>query len=121
MTKIHTGSERRKYPRAEERVLLLYQSPEAHGTQSSTSKNIGAGGLCFETDGKLATGDILRIEMFKPIGARLEERLAMNLAGEVKWMKEIGTGRYRLGVKFIDIEDRDRNEIIKNVATRLKQ
>ncbi|MCK4436756.1 PilZ domain-containing protein [bacterium] len=120
MTKTYTGQERRKYPRVEEEWGLLYKASKATEIKSSSTKNISGGGICFEAEGHISPGDVLEIQVNKPIGGGLKATLPIHADAKVIWIKQTETGKYRLGLQFVDMKDKYQKEIIRNVKEQLK-
>ncbi len=120
MPETFTGQERRQYTRLEEKIPLVYQSFEILEGKSSFTKNISGGGLCFETEVAVYDGDVLWIQIHKAIDAGLTRRAPIYAIANVCWVKQIDTGKYESGLEFIDIKDRDRNEIIRHVEEKIK-
>lgn len=121
MTETFAGQERRKYPRLEEKMPLVYQTFDILEGKTSSTKNISGGGLCFETEIAVCQGDVLWIQIHKAIDSGLTRRAPIYAIAKVCWVSEIGTERYESGLEFIDIKDRDRDEIASHVEGKLKQ
>jgi c-di-GMP-binding flagellar brake protein YcgR len=127
MTKACTGSERRKYPRANEKVQVLYCAGEGVSlgylseVRNSATRNISGGGICFETEIYIPPNSILEVQVNKTIDDKLGIALPIHADAKVTWIKQIKTGRYRLGLQFTDINEGHQEEIIKNVKEKLKE
>ncbi len=120
MAKTFTGQERRKHRRLEEQMPLVYQSFEVLEGKTSFTKNISGGGLCFETEAAVYDGDVLWIQIHKAIDAGLTRRAPIYAIAKVCWVNQIDTEKYESGLEFIDIKDRDRDEIISHVEGKIE-
>ncbi len=120
MAKTYAGSEKRKHPRLGENVPLLYEAPETSEIKTSSTINISGGGFCFETEFCLSPGNILKTQIYKPIDDPSTARLPIYATAKVMWIKQIEIGRYESGLQFIDIDEKHRDEIIRDVGEKLK-
>ena len=118
--KTPAGSERRRYPRAKEEAGLLYQKPKGSEIEDSITKDISGGGVCFETEIYVPPATVMEIQINKPIGG-LRATLPMRINAKVIWIRQAETGRYKMGLEFIDIKEVHREEITKNVQDQLKR
>ena len=119
MTKSYGGQERRKYPRCEEEMSLLYKYPKAAEIKTSPTRNISGGGVCFETEAQVSPGDVLEIQINKPIDGGLGAILPIHVDARVTWIEQVKPGKYKLGLQFVDIDEKYRKEIIRNVEKNL--
>ncbi|MBU0634514.1 MAG: PilZ domain-containing protein [Candidatus Omnitrophica bacterium] len=109
--------ERRKYPRVN--AFITYSVVEKNSLEKSTnSKNISAGGIAFFSKEKLETNTILSLNISLP------DRSDFMAKGKVVWEDHVKVADdsnmyYELGIKFIDINDDDRQKISKYVLHRL--
>jgi c-di-GMP-binding flagellar brake protein YcgR len=62
----------------------------------------------------------VEVQVNKPINGGLKAVLPVRAKAKVIWIKQAETGKYKLGLEFVDIEDRHREEIIRNVAEMFK-
>jgi c-di-GMP-binding flagellar brake protein YcgR len=82
---------------------------------SDKTKNISAGGLCLVVYEKLDIGEILEIEMVLP------SKETIRAEGKVVWISEYEIEGeeeetiYDIGVQFVKISDKEREEISKFV------
>jgi hypothetical protein len=115
-----TAQEMREYPRLEERRPLVYEILESLETGTSYAKNISGGGLCFETETRVSPGDGVRIQIYESVGDRLLGiRAPAYAVAKVVWTDQIGTSKYQSGLRFVDIEEKCRDRIIKSVEKKL--
>ena len=127
MAKTYNGPERRKYPRAGEKMLLVYH--EANGgsldhlskDRKSVTEDIGGGGICFETDVFVPADSIVEVRIKKAADRKRKKFLPVSATGKVVWVKQLMAGRYRLGLQFLDIDETCREEITKDVEEKLTQ
>ncbi len=109
-----------------EKVSLLYRAGESTDLDhlskitSSATKDISGGGFCFETEVYIPPDSILEVQINKIVDKRLKAVLPIHSDARVIWIKQIETGKYRLGLQFVGIEEKHRNEIIKGVKGKLK-
>lgn len=126
MTEPYKGREKRKYTRLNEKVSLLYRAGESADLDhlskvtNSATKDISGGGFCFETEVYIPPNSILEVQINKIVDKELKAVLPIHSDARVSWIKQIETGKYRLGLQFISIEEKHRNEIIRGVKEKLK-
>ena len=127
MAKSYKGSERRKYARLSEKVSLLYHAGESTDLDhlskitSSATKDISGGGFCFETEVYIPPDSILEVQINKIVDKKLKAVLPIHADARVIWIKQVETGKYRLGLQFVDIEEKYRNEIVRDVKEKLRR
>ena len=131
MAKDYRGLEQRKYQRAKKAIFILCKHPGAEEPIEYIAKNIGAGGLMFETDTLFSIGSKLDIEIYQPITYEKREFISIFSPASVVWIKEIEgakkykwSNRYRLGVRFTRLDQEDRIKIdtyVKEWKNALKQ
>ncbi len=121
MAETYRGAERREYPRREEHVLVSYSASRIPEIKTSATRNLGGAGLCFESEIGFSPGDVLTLKIYKPIDTTSENVFLIYTTGEVKWIRQIDTRKYELGVGFLKIRKSDRDRIIKNVKEKLKR
>ena len=111
--------ERRKFVRLQARLKSKCWVLGTEEPLSSTSRNIGGGGISLFTKRRLAAGTVLGIEVFFP------GRLApVRFTGEVIWSGELITSgaqdalnTYETGVRFLDITPEDRAYVLTYAET----
>ena len=116
--------ERRKFPRsscnAEVEYVILDQIRSTSFTTGS--RNIGSGGICIIVFEKLNEGDVLGLRFSIP---GLDSFIIAK--GLVIWTKEFGVGdkktdaAYNVGIKFLNLNDKDRDIIQDYVSLKIKQ
>ncbi len=115
----YNGPERRERARADEEIPVLYE--ESGEIKGSVTKNISAAGLSFETEVFVQPSSILEVQINKPIDTGLNAVLPIHAKAKTVWIRQSETGKYRLGLEFIDINEQDRDEIAKNVKKKLRE
>ena len=109
-----------------EKVPLLYHAGEGTDLDhlskvtSSATEDVGGGGFCFETEVYIPPDSILEVQINKIVDKKLKAVLPIHSNAKVIWIKQVETGKYRLGLQFVDIEEKHRNEIIRDVKKKLK-
>ncbi len=121
MPERYTDIERRKYPRLEEEILLVYKLAESAKIESCSTKDISGGGVSFETDVPASVGDIIWVEINKPARNGSGRLLTVYSFVQVRWVKRISKDRYEVGVEFTDMKEEDRNQIISYVVKKLRE
>ena len=90
-------SERRKYPRIQTDQLISFSHVEDE-SRLGVSKNLSAGGICFEVIGcEVAMGDVLRLTFNV-----LDETIVA--VGRVSWATDIDAFTQEVGLEFIEID-----------------
>ena len=121
MAEPYTDSERREHPRLEAKMSILHRTAESLDTNVSVIKNISGGGLCFETDVAFSPGDVLDVEILTQTDFRSKETVSVYALAEARWINQIDSGKYELGVKFVYIKRADREKISNYVQENLEQ
>ena len=93
------------------------------GVFKAFTKNIGAGGLMFETERNIIEKDNkLEMEIYQPLKSDKTIVYSMSVLANVIWTKKIekenfenGENKYQVGVEFLEIREQDRQRIIKYV------
>ena len=117
MTEVYKGSERRKYSRLNERVPVLYRAAKETSLDylseavSSTMKNISGGGFCFEAEVYVPTNSILEVQINKTVDEKLKAVLPIHANARVIWIKQVGTGKYKLGLQFVETSQHHRTSL----------
>ncbi len=73
-------------------------------------ENISGGGLKILCNKNFNEGDELAIRLFLP-----DQAQDLEVSGEVVWICENIEGGYKVGIKFIDIDDRVRERIVRYI------
>lgn len=120
-----TGQEKRKFPRYElMKGRVRYKAPSSQMDIGMASiKNISGGGLCLLTVDKIENGLTLHVDFELP-----EEKLGASALCKVVWVDELEQAideeemqyKYQIGVKFLEIDRKVKEEIIHLVVKRLK-
>ncbi len=122
------SAERRKYLRLSTSVPIKYavitkgkhtiSHPAKHGTQS---ENISGGGLKIEVpllvDEFLMTKHLLKVEMALPDGQPKIHAVARMICAE----RDDSQNNYHLRLSFVEIDEKDKERIIKFVKKSLKK
>ncbi len=98
----------RKYIRHPTDIPIKYKIDENDPHKNEFLKNIGHGGLCFQSRKFIEKGTELIIH----IAARKPEFV---LKGLVVWCKELDKG-YEIGVKFMDIHSEYRVRMVEQIC-----
>jgi c-di-GMP-binding flagellar brake protein YcgR len=92
------------------------------------TRDISAGGLCFETEQPITARTVLSLEIYQPLRKPEGRILSIPVQAKVKWVistntatRYQGSNKYRLGVEFVKIGGRERKEIAGYVKDELKQ
>ena len=119
MTEAYKGPERRKYPRLNERAPVLYRAAEDTSLDyiskvaSSTTKNISGGGFCFEAEVYIPPNSTLEVQINKTVDEKLKAVLPIHANARVIWIRQVDTGKYKLGLQFVEISQHHRDEILR--------
>ncbi len=104
--------ERRRYVRLQTPINISYTVPETGNTLNTSTKNISADGIRFETLNKaIKESDILELKMViqtapNPVHAK----------AKIIWKKKISledAAPYDCGLEFIEIEEDNKNTFLK--------
>jgi len=92
-----SGRDRRKYSRLDTEQLISF-SPIEHSDRLAVSKNLSAGGICFEVVGcEISLGDALRMTF----NVQDETIVA---TGRVVWCTDVDAFTQEIGLEFIEID-----------------
>ena len=106
--------ERRRHIRVPTPVMVEFPNPATMKTERSYSQDVSESGLRFPTAVKLQVGQQLAITIELPF-----TQSTMHTTGEVQWVREtaqIGDPQYEVGVRFIWIEDPDRQRLSRHLS-----
>ena len=93
----HGKRERRKYPRIDTEQLISFAPIEA-GDRLAVSKNLSAGGICFEVVGcEVGLGEVLRLTF------NVQDETVVAI-GRVSWCTDIDAFTQEIGIEFIEID-----------------
>jgi c-di-GMP-binding flagellar brake protein YcgR len=117
MSEATLSVERRQSPRMETSIPVRYRilrdGAEAVGTSTVTC-DLSTGGLCFMANEFLSTACRLILELDIPALTQ-----PITTVSTVAWVqKEEDNGQYRVGSRFMEITERDRELIAKYVSGR---
>ena len=107
--------ERRRYIRVETPVLVEFPNPETMKTERSFTQDVSEDGMRFPTAVKLQMGQELALTLELPF-----RDSTMHATGEVMWIREVsrhGAPQYDIGVRFRWIEDPDRQQLARHLAS----
>ncbi|MBP7055968.1 MAG: PilZ domain-containing protein [Candidatus Omnitrophica bacterium] len=113
------GINRRKFPRANYKCLIVIKKKATPKTISTQTENIGAGGICVIIKDDLGLFQGVDIELFLDDG-----KGPIKCGGTIVWVvkkadaKHKGVHLYDTGVEFVDIrpEDRERaSEVVEKI------
>ena len=105
------GDEKRRYKRRVISLNIEYDLSPHQVYMESKSKDIGGGGICLITSEPLEKGKELLIKMFLP-----DNQKPFFINGKVVWNSpyvENSSEVYLNGIEFFNINEHDRNLIIK--------
>ena len=109
--------ERRKHIRIDTPVLVEFPHPQTMKTERSFTQDVSESGMRFPTAVQLQIGQQLPITMELPF-----HDATMHATGEVMWIREIsrlGSPHYDVGVRFLWIEDPDRQRLTRHLSSFL--
>lgn len=109
----YTGSERRKFPRANANFVVSYRVLHQGAYDLSQTKNISQGGLLITTNKKFDNGVVLAMTIRFPF---VEQKI--EITGQVVDSKEIVKGLiYETRLKFTDLPE----EFFKELGIYIKE
>lgn len=118
--------ERRRYPRLQDNVFVfcILGSNSCEEFKAFT-KDMSAGGLMFEAERDIPKASRLELEIYQPTGRRNDMFFSISVLVRVIWTNKIdkdnfeeGENRFRIGVKFLEIEREDRKRISKYIEEK---
>jgi hypothetical protein len=92
-----TGAERRKYPRLRtDQVISL--APIESGDRLGVTRNLSAGGICFEVIGcEFALGEVVRVTF------NVDDDTVVAV-GRVAWATDMDAFTQEVGIQFVEID-----------------
>ena len=116
--------EKRKFPRVKDNVFIRYLSgSSSYPKARAVASDISAGGLMFETEENIIPGGELKMDLYQPVKRSKNMLFAISVLAKVIWRTTIpkdnfeqGKNSYRLGLKFLEIKEKDREIISSYVA-----
>ncbi|MBP7055955.1 MAG: PilZ domain-containing protein [Candidatus Omnitrophica bacterium] len=104
--------ERRRYVRLETPITISYVLPEGESILHTSTKNISADGMRFQTfDKALIEGDLVSLNLHIP-----EAVNPVHAKAAVIWKKRISLedgAPYDVGLEFTEIEEDNKNTFLK--------
>ena len=115
------GINRRKFPRANYKCLIIIKKRLTAKTLSTQTENIGAGGICVLLKEDLGLFQGVDVELFLD-----ENRPPVKCGGTVVWVVKKSSAKksaviYDTGVEFIDMMPEDREKISELVDEILEK
>ena len=107
--------ERRRYIRVETPVLIEFQPSQAHAIERTFTQDVSEQGMRFPTAAMLQIGQELSLSMELPF-----QPTTMRATAQVIWIREVsrlGAPQYDVGVRFRWIEDPDRQQLLRHLAS----
>ena len=115
------GINRRKFPRANYKCLIVIKRRLTSKTISTQTENLGAGGICVIIKEDLGLFQGVDIELYLD-----DNKTPVKSGGTVVWVvkksqpKQKSSYLYDIGVEFIDIRPEDRERVAVVVEQILK-
>ena len=115
------GINRRKFPRANYKCLIVIKKRVNAKTISTQTENVGAGGICVNIHDDLGLFQGVDIELFLDDG-----KMPIKCGGTVVWVvkksdpKQKGGHLFDTGLEFVDIRPEDRERTTEIVEKILK-
>ena len=116
------GQDRRRFVRLDTTCPITYRVLPSTAAQTSTTRNIGGGGICMFLSQRLSLGAPLEVAVQFPNRPK-----PIYFTGEVVWCEEDGvvdkSQRSRViqaGVKFVYINPKDQETIMQHVTLNLQ-
>ena len=108
--------DRRRHLRFDAPVLVEFQDAQAMKTEHSFTQDVSESGMRFPTSARLQVGQELAFTLdLTPQGTNL------HTTGQVIWIREVsrhhGTPNYDVGVRFRWVEDPDRQQLLRYLAS----
>jgi hypothetical protein len=128
--------ENRKCQRRNKYLFAFCQYPsgrrmlDVQGNPVEIEENIvwdaGGGGVMIEREKFISTREKILMEIYFPTDEVNNTIISVFAEGEVSWVKKIqknncfkGSNKYRVGIKFNDIIEEDKKNIIKYVKKKI--
>ena len=95
-------------------MLVEFPNPETMKTERSFTQDVSESGIRFPTPVKLHVGQELAMALELPFS-----HSSLHATGEIQWVREIsrvGAPQYEIGVRFLWIEDPDRQRLIRHLG-----
>lgn len=114
-------ADKRRFPRINDFSLVKYRSVSSEGKHHefkvTNIRDIGEGGVGFWVREKLIAPNLIELRInFPPFD------VPISTLAKIIWVKKVGWGgQYKVGVKFVDIEDTFRKMIADKVKAEHKK
>ena len=89
-------------------------------------RDVGGGGVMIEREKFISPREKILMEIYLPTDEVRNTIISVFAEGEVSWIKKIqknncfrGSNKYQIGIKFDDIRDDDKQNIIKYVEKKI--
>lgn len=113
------GFKKRKFSRVKEDIFIFQHLKSGNPDKfMAITRDIGGGGLMFETERSILQGEILDFEIYQPIDPRKIIFFSIFAKAKVIWIRKIdkdnfekGENKYRVGVEFSEINGEDRKRV----------
>jgi len=102
--------ERRKFVRVISNIVLRYYILDPIEFATARTYDVGGGGIRFVTDEGLPKDTVLDLEIDLPESAR-----TIRAKSRVVWASDLGNGYWEVATEFIEIDNRDRDKVLKHV------
>ncbi len=121
--------EKRRFARLKEKIFIfgnLRLSPTKEFR--AFTQNISASGLMFEAERDILNQQELELEIYQPMDCDKRVIFSIPVLAKVKWTKKIekdnfekGENKYRVGIEFSEIKEKDRKIICNYVERGLSE
>jgi c-di-GMP-binding flagellar brake protein YcgR len=120
--------EKRKYSRLKDFIFISCHFKEEPLKEfKAVTQNISGGGLMFECERRIAKGIDLGIDLYQPTNSFKTLIFVISIAAKVVWMQkikhgffELGANKYRMGIEFTNIKEKDKEIIMQYIADNVK-
>lgn len=115
--------EKRRDQRIGKNVFTFYKLKSDNPGQSrAITCNISCNGLMFETERDMLKDEIIDLEIYQPFNRCKSIYLSIPVKSKVVWIEKIhknnfyeGENIFKVGMQFIEINEEDREKIVKYV------
>ena len=113
--------ERRRFPRSKDNIFVLCSLKASTPVEFKVvASDISAGGLIFETERDVSKDSELELQIYQPRNRDKNMIFSIPVLAKVAWIRKIekdnfekGENKYRIGIEFLEIKEKDR-KIIAN-------
>ena len=113
-------TERREYPRLRANIRVdspFQKAGEPARATTLSIRDIGGNGVSLESEKPISPSKLLELQLKMPTGFR-----PITIQGKVVWCKKMPLSpKYRVGIAFGGINEKDRREIIDYVRHNLPE